>query len=44
MDYGRWNKYEAIALTLLRVVAGMMFMQHGLQKLFGWFGGMAYYR
>ncbi|MEP6688917.1 MAG: DoxX family protein [Gemmatimonadales bacterium] len=26
--------------TLLRVGAGLLFMQHGLQKLFGWFGGM----
>ena len=27
--------------TLLRVGAGLLFMQHGLQKLFGWFGGPA---
>jgi putative oxidoreductase len=40
MDNARWNRYEAIALTLLRVMAAMVFMQHGLQKLFGWFGGM----
>jgi putative oxidoreductase len=26
--------------TLLRIGAGLLFMQHGLQKLFGWFGGM----
>jgi putative oxidoreductase len=26
--------------TLLRVGAGLLFMQHGLQKLFGWFGGL----
>ncbi|HET9982319.1 MAG TPA: DoxX family protein [Longimicrobiales bacterium] len=25
--------------TLLRVVAGLLFAQHGAQKLFGWFGG-----
>lgn len=24
---------------LLRIVAGLLFMQHGVQKLFGWFGG-----
>lgn len=24
---------------LLRVVAGLLFAQHGAQKLFGWFGG-----
>jgi putative oxidoreductase len=26
--------------ALLRIVAGFMFMMHGGQKLFGWFGGM----
>jgi putative oxidoreductase len=26
--------------ALLRIVAGLMFMQHGLQKIFGLFGGM----
>jgi len=26
-------------LTLLRVVTGFLFLQHGGQKLFGWFGG-----
>ncbi|HMJ14644.1 MAG TPA: DoxX family protein [Polyangiaceae bacterium] len=26
--------------ALLRIVAGLMFMQHGLQKVFGLFGGM----
>ncbi|HXE88309.1 MAG TPA: DoxX family membrane protein, partial [Hyphomicrobiaceae bacterium] len=24
----------------LRIGAGLLFMQHGLQKLLGWFGGM----
>jgi len=28
------------ALTLLRIIAGFLFMPHGAQKLFGWFGGM----
>ena len=27
------------ALTLLRVAVGLLFMGHGGQKLFGWFGG-----
>jgi putative oxidoreductase len=26
--------------ALLRIGAGLLFMEHGLQKLFGWFGGM----
>jgi putative oxidoreductase len=26
--------------TLLRVVAALLFMQHGVQKLFGWLGGV----
>jgi putative oxidoreductase len=28
-----------IGLLILRVVVGALFMGHGLQKLFGWFGG-----
>jgi putative oxidoreductase len=29
-----------LALTLLRIVAAVLFFSHGAQKLFGWFGGM----
>lgn len=29
-----------IALTLLRIFAGVLFLQAGGMKLFGWFGGM----
>src|SRR5690348_8707472 len=29
-----------ITHVLLRLVAGLLFMQHGGQKLFGWFGGL----
>jgi putative oxidoreductase len=28
-----------ITWAVLRIGAGLLFMQHGLQKLFGWFGG-----
>lgn len=30
--------YATVTLTLLRVVAGFLFMPHGAQKIFGWFG------
>jgi putative oxidoreductase len=35
------NSNRAIEITqfLLRIVAGLMFAQHGMQKLFGWYGG-----
>lgn len=35
------NKDRAIAITffLLRVVAGLLLLQHGGQQLFAWFGG-----
>lgn len=31
--------YQDATLALLRVMAGLLFMQHGVQKLFGWLGG-----
>lgn len=34
-------KYSNIALSLLRAVAGFLFLQHGAQKLFGALGGEA---
>ena len=34
------NRYTDHALTLLRIVAGLLYMQHGMQKLFGMFGGL----
>jgi putative oxidoreductase len=34
------RSFEPIALSLLRIVAGLMLAQHGAQKLLGWFGGM----
>lgn len=30
---------EDIALLVLRIVVGTLFIGHGAQKLFGWFGG-----
>ncbi len=34
-----WNDVGGATHALLRFVAGVMFMLHGGQKLFGWFGG-----
>ena len=31
--------YTPYLYALLRIVAGLLFAQHGAQKLFGWFGG-----
>lgn len=30
------SRFSDITLGLLRIVAGLLFMQHGVQKLFGW--------
>jgi putative oxidoreductase len=34
------GRYVDVVYTLLRVIAGLMFSCHGMQKLFGAFGGM----
>ena len=34
------SMYVDLALALLRIIAGALFMQHGAQKLFGLFGGL----
>jgi len=39
-DAGREAPLTEWAMVLLRVGAGLLFMQHGAQKLFGMFGGM----
>ncbi len=31
--------FQPQLLSVLRIVAGLLFMQHGLQKMAGWFGG-----
>jgi putative oxidoreductase len=33
------DRAQPVALALLRVVAGFLLWQHGVQKLFGWFSG-----
>lgn len=37
----RWQQWQAVTLSLLRIVVGILFMPHGAQKLFGAFGGQA---
>ena len=44
-DYmAMWSKYEEAwhdnFYVIFRVLVGFLFFQHGLQKLFGWFGGI----
>ncbi len=34
------QRAEQITVFLLRIVAGLLFLQHGGQKLFDWFGGV----
>lgn len=36
----RLARYRGPAHAILRIGAGLLFMQHGAQKLFGWFGGV----
>ncbi|HUR95263.1 MAG TPA: DoxX family protein [Gemmatimonadales bacterium] len=36
---GKLASFGPIAYAVLRIGAGLLFMQHGLQKLFGMFGG-----
>jgi len=34
------GKFAGPIYTAMRIVVGLMFAQHGAQKLFGWLGGM----
>lgn len=36
---GFLQPYQPYVYALLRIIAGFMFVQHGLQKIFGLFGG-----
>lgn len=40
MNVTSLNQYQPAFAGVLRIVAGLMFMQHGVQKLFGWLGGV----
>jgi len=39
MDDGGHSRYQELTWAILRIVAGLAFMSHGLPKLFGWLGG-----
>lgn len=39
MAFTLMTRFRDVTVALLRIVAGLLFMQHGVQKLFGWFGG-----
>lgn len=34
------GKFSGLIYAAMRIVVGLLFAQHGAQKLFGWFGGM----
>ena len=40
MDGSFRARYAAFAVNLLRVGTAVLFMQHGVQKTFGWLGGL----
>lgn len=35
------GKFSGLIYAAMRIVVGLMFAQHGAQKLFGWLGGMS---
>ena len=35
----RWRQWAPLLLSILRIITGFLFMQHGAQKLFGLLGG-----
>lgn len=34
------SPYQSVIRSIMRIAVGLLFMQHGAQKLLGWFGGM----
>jgi putative oxidoreductase len=40
MRFNFLSPYRSIVLSIVRIGVGLLFMQHGAQKLLGWFGGM----
>lgn len=36
MNFSMLSAHSGKVLSLFRIIAGLMFMQHGLQKMFGW--------
>lgn len=39
MEFKFLSPHTTLALTALRIAAGLVYFTHGTQKLFGWFGG-----
>ncbi len=39
-----WARLEPPLYSVLRILTGLMFATHGMQKLFGWFGGQMHPR
>ena len=40
MRFAFLSPYRSIFLSVMRIGVGLLFMQHGAQKLFGWLGGV----
>lgn len=38
----RWRGWTPHLLSILRIITAFLFMPHGAQKLFGWFGGRVF--